>query len=267
MLITTDGLITRSYPAGDHDHVIHLVTPEHGRLSVMVKGSQSKKNPHAAITQVFTYGNYELSRKNGELYWLRGGSVLKSFYGLTEDLSDMALAAYICDVTSELSAEGENADEILRLALNSLHMLSQKSRSRTIVKAVFELRAATTTGFMPDLSGCEACGESFPENSYLDIMNGSVICADCRTKLNQQHPFSNAKAWAELGERRVICPMTATTLATVRFVAFASPKKIFSFTLTDREEEAIFARVAETYLLHHLERGFDTLDFYHSVKV
>ena len=95
MLITTDGLITRSYPSGEHDRIVHLVTPEHGRLSVMVKGGQSKTNRHAAITQLFTYGNYELYHKSGEMYWLRGGSVLHSFYDLTSDLTAMALATYL----------------------------------------------------------------------------------------------------------------------------------------------------------------------------
>ena len=163
MLITTDGLITRSYATGDGDHVIHLVTPEYGRLSVMVKKGRGKKNPFAAITQVFTHGNYELYQGNGELYWLRGGSVLHSFYSLTEELSDMALASYICDVTSELSGEGENADEILRLALNTLHVLSNTSRSRTAIKAVFELQAATLAGYPPDLSGCGRAVRSIPK--------------------------------------------------------------------------------------------------------
>ncbi len=267
MLITTDGLITRSYPAGEHDRVIHLVTPEHGRLSVMVKGGQSKKNPHAAITQSFTYGNYELYHKSGEMYWLRGGSVLHSFYELTSDLTSMALATYLCDVTSEVTGEGESADLILRMILNTLHAISSGQKSPTLIKGVFELRAAAMTGYMPDLGGCAVCGAANPENSYFDIMNGSVICADCQSSFNRQRSAVDMMEANELGERRIICPMTASTLAAVRYAVLAPHKKIFSFALADKEEELNFARVAETYLLHHLERGFDTLDFYHSVEV
>ena len=267
MLITTDGLITRSYPSGEHDRIVHLVTPEHGRLSVMVKGGQSKKNPHAAITQLFTYGNYELYHKSGEMYWLRGGSVLQSFYELTNDLAAMALATYLCDVTSELTGEGEQADDILRMLLNTLYTLSCGKKSLTLVKGVFELRAAAMTGYMPSLGGCSICGTAYPEHSYLDIMNGSVICADCQSSFNRQRSTVDMMEANELGERRIICPMTANTLAAVRYAVLSPHKKIFSFALTDNEEELNFARVAETYLLHHLERGFDTLDFYHSVEV
>jgi len=116
---------------------------------------------------------------------------------------------------------------------------------------------------MPSLEGCSVCGASHPEQSYFDIMNGGIICADCQTAFNRQRSELDA---AELGERRIICPMTASTLAAVRYAVSAPAKKIFSFVLADKEEEMFFSRVAETYLLHQLERGFDTLDFYHSIE-
>ncbi len=264
MLITTDGLITKSYPAGEHDRIIHLVTAERGRLSVMVKGGQSKKNPHAAITQLFSYGNYELYHKSGELYWLRGGSVEHSFYELTLDLTRMALAAYLCDVTSELTGEGENAELILRTTLNSLYALTTGQKSPEHIKGVFEMRCMALSGYLPDLDACASCGETYPELAYLDVMNGCFICSDCQTKLNQQL-LTPQNETNELGERRIICPMTPTVLEAVRYAIYAPHKKIFSYPLDKREEEMDFGRVTEAYLLHHLERSFDTLDFYRSV--
>ena len=35
MLITADGIVIRTYPVGDHDSVVHILTEEHGRLPVM----------------------------------------------------------------------------------------------------------------------------------------------------------------------------------------------------------------------------------------
>ena len=48
MLITVNGLVTRSYLSGDHDRVIHIITEDHGRLAVMVKGGNSKRGGGAA---------------------------------------------------------------------------------------------------------------------------------------------------------------------------------------------------------------------------
>lgn len=265
MLITTDGLVTRSYASGDGDHILHLVTPSMGRLSVIVKGGKKQGGRLTPITQLFTWGNYELYHK-GDMYWLRGGSVLTPFYELTADLSSMALGAYLCDITSDMTGEGENAEALLRMLLNALYLIKRGDKPHVVIKGAFELRALALSGYCPDVESCHICGEAQPNLCYMDIMNGQMLCADCQTSLNRQRVVDEETRREMLGERRIICPMSASTLAAVRYVLSAPDKKIFSFDLTGTEERHAFARVAETYLLNHLERNFDTLHFYHSVR-
>jgi DNA repair protein RecO (recombination protein O) len=268
MLITTNGLVIRSYPSGNSDRVIHILTEDRGRLSVMVKGGSSKKAGAAdPCTQLFTYGNFELYLgKGGDLYWFRGGSVLRSFYDLTTDLTHMALAAYLCDVADDFTPE-ETAEEetalLLKMLLNSLYVLDNGQKPPTLVKAVFELRSAALMGYCPDLSGCSLCGEPYPENAYLDVMNGRLICADCQTKRNRL--VGAEKSDEATGARSIICPVSASVLAALRYVLTAPDKKIFSFSMKDSEEERSLERATETFLLNQLERDFDTLHFYRSV--
>lgn len=272
MLITVNGLVTRSYPSGDHDRIIHIITEDRGRLAVMVKGGNSKRGgQYAACTQLFTYGNYELYRgsNGGDLYWLRGGSVQNSFFNLSASLSRMALASYLCDVATEFTehnAEGAETAELLRMLLNSLYVLNKGERSPSLVKGVFELRTAAMMGYQPNLMGCSVCGEGYPSEAYFDIMNGCLICADCQTKRNRMAGRIQS-AEEELGERSIICPVSASVLAALRYALTAPDKKIFSFSLADKAEEADFARAAETFLLNQVERDFDTLRFYRSVEV
>ena len=268
MLITTNGLVIRSYVTGNSDRVLHILTEDHGRLSVMVKGGGSKRaGTTDPCTQLFTYGNYELYRgKGGDLYWFRGGSVLIPFYGVTADITRMALATSLCDGTDDLTPEEAAEEEtslLLKMLLNSLYVLNNGQKPPNLVKSVFEFRSAALMGYCPDLSGCALCGEESPENAYFDIMNGRIICADCQTKRNR---LSDVRQVEEaLGERSVICPMTSSVLAALRFILFAPDKKIFSFSMKDTEEEHALDRVTETFLLNHMERDFDTLHFYRSV--
>lgn len=269
MLITVNGLITRSYPSGDHDRVVHMITEDRGRLAVMVKGGNSKRGGHtAACTQLFTYGNYELySSGGGDMYWFRGGSVLSSFYNLTASLPRMALAAYLCDVASEFTERevgSEESSSLLRMLLNSLYTLNKGNRPPALVKGVFELRAAAEMGYRPDLLGCSLCGEGFPREAYFDIMNGCLVCADCQTKRNRLAGRIHSQE-EELGERSIVCPISASVLAAIRYAIAAPDAKIFSFSLSDPEEERGFAHAAETFLLNHLERDFETLVFYRTV--
>ena len=271
MLITVNGLVTRCYPSGNHDSIIHMITEDRGRLAVMVKGGNSKRgNATASATQLLTYGNYELySGKSGDLYWLRGGSVLHSFYNLSTDLARMALATYLCDVASELtdkeSGGGEESATLLRMLLNSLYTLDRKTKPTAIVKGVFELRAAALMGYQPNLVGCAMCGEGYPDLAYLDVMNGRLICADCQTKRNRLAGRIVEQEEAILGERRIVCPVSPSVLAAMRYALSAPEGKIFSFALKDESEERDFERVAETYLLNQIEQDFDTLHFYRSV--
>ena len=267
MLITVNGLVIRSYPSGNHDRVIHILTEDRGRISVMVKGGSSPKTSAAqACTQLFTYGNYELyDGKGGDLYWFRGGSVISSFFDLTADLSGTALAAYLCDVASELTVEdmqdAEDSRELLRMLLNSLHVMLHGLKPLPLVKAVFELRAAAIMGYMPDLTGCDMCGEVYPENAYLDIPDGRIVCADCRAKKISLQDL--AREWQEQdGRKRPICPLSSSVLMAMRYILTSSPKKLFSFAMKDQEEEISLGRATEGFLLHHLERDFDTLHFY-----
>ena len=271
MLITVNGLVTRSYPSGDHDRIVHIITEERGRLAVVVKGGNSKRGSlTAACTQLFTYGNYELYSGSGgdDLYWLRGGSVLRSFYNLSASLSRMSLAAYLCDVASELTDKdaviGETMD-LLRMLLNSLYTLDHGEKSPAIVKGVFELRAAAMMGYRPNLVGCAFCGEGYPSEAYFDIMNGRIICSDCQTKRNRMAARLAEEAY-ELGERSIVCPLSSSVLAAIRYALTAQDRKIFSFELKDPEEERAFDHVAETFLLNQLERDFETLRFYRTVE-
>ncbi|MGN1445746.1 MAG: DNA repair protein RecO [Eubacteriales bacterium] len=273
MLITTDGLVARVFDGSGTDRYIHLLTPTRGRLTVTIKNGQSGRASIASYTQLFTYGNYELYEKN-KRYWLRNGSVAHTFYNLTTDLEKMALASYLCDLTCEMTndEEGEETDPaeesgaLLRMLLNALYVIHTGEKPAPIVKGVFELRAAAMAGYAPSVVGCALCHEGHPVESYLDVMNGRLICADCQTKRNRAGGMMIQMQDNELGERSILLPLSSSVLAAVRYALGAPEKKIFSFTLKDKGEEAAFAKVAETFLLNHLERGFDTLDFYHSVK-
>lgn len=274
-VFTADGLVVRVYPRGEGDRLIQLLTKDRGRLSVIVRHGQSGRDRLATVSQLFTWGNYELSESHGAL-WLRSGTVLSSFYSLSCDLTRMALAAYLCDLAGEVvnaaeppepgEAEPDEmaqfGERLLRMLLNSLYTLEQGTKPPALVKGVFELRTAALAGFCPDLEACAHCGDRYPAESYLDVMNGRLICDTCKQRLNRGGLGELADE--ELGERSILVPLSVSTLAAMRGALAAPDKRIFSFSIQEPEAEA-FAGATETFLLNHLERGFDTLQFYHSV--
>jgi DNA repair protein RecO (recombination protein O) len=156
-----------------------------------------------------------------------------------------------------------DASEILRMTLNTLYCISRQQKPYDQIKAVYELFAAKISGYEPDLSGCTVCGCQSPESVWLDIMNGGLVCGECLHQKTGNLPLPEVD---EYSARNILVPLDSSALASLRYVCTAPLERIFAFSLTSEDSMSYFCRAAETYLLNHLERGFDALDFYHSVK-
>ena len=74
--------------------------------------------------------------------------------------------------------------------------------------------------------------------------------------------FSVAERVDEFGDRMLYLPMPRGVRAALSYVANAGEKRVFSVRLADDISLRYFADIAEAYLLHHLERGFPTLENY-----
>ena len=265
MAFATDGVITRIRDVGTSDKLLYIITPEHGRLAVMVKGGRSPSSKTRSISQLFTYGNFEINKSNST-YWLRAGSVIEPFYDISKDIERVALASYLCDLANELTdEEDEDSGEIMRLLLNSLHLIGKGEKPLALIKSVFEMRAAVMSGFSPELSYCAYCKEKYADFMYLDVMGGKLICTDCMAKRGNSSPRIS-KDFEDVPEASILCGVSPSVLAALRFIAGAPQGKIFSFELKDEGELSDLARVTENYIVSHLGRSFDSLEFYKALK-
>ena len=68
---------------------------------------------------------------------------------------------------------------MLRLALNTLYVLSEEERDKDLIIATFKLRALKILGYMPQIQKCNICGKT--ENfKYFSINNNGYICQECK---------------------------------------------------------------------------------------
>ena len=150
------------------------------------------------------------------------------------------------------------------MSLNTLYAIEKKLCSREQIKATYELFAAGISGFAPDLSTCSRCGTNeYGDGLWLDVMNGSIICASCQSKRSGSLPMPETDVFET---RNILLPLDESALAAMRYVLGAPLQRIFAYGISDEQTLSLFCRAAENYLLHHLERDFDTLHFYKSVS-
>lgn len=256
-----DGVVVNSLDKGDNNRYLSVLTAKKGRITLLAKGSHSLRGEQRAISQMFTYANFEYYER-GEIAILKGGSPIHSFYTLSDNMDHLNLATYLCEVVCELTDEGVEAEDMLRMLLNSLYALCTDRYPSELIKGAFEWRAASLSGYEPMLLSCHRCGCAVEDGAiYLDVMNGGVVCAECIRR-------GSGTPHTEDGEglRDLLCPLSPASLAALRYCATAPLSRLLSFELTDGEDQRLFSAAAETYLLSHVGHGFRSLDFYRDMK-
>ena len=113
------------------------------------------------------------------------------------------------------------------------------------IKAVFELRALSISGYMPNILACANCGTYETPVMYFDVDGVCIYCENC--------PKAGAVA------------VPKTVMTAVRYICLTEPGRIFGFALSP-EQMALLGRVTEQYTLRRLDRRFTTLEFYKSLQ-
>ena len=247
MYLTVKGLVMRVTNYNDHDALLTVLTQNNGKLTMKARGLRRKNSPLIAPCQLLAYSEFVLFENKG-FYTINEAHTVSLFHGLRNNLQKLYLGFYFSQVIDVLSQEDSPNPELLRLILNTLHVLSSTDTKELLIKAVFEFRCACIAGFMPDLNGCSRCGGDLPDR--FDVSTGLMECAGCRG------PESDG----------IRMPISPSVLTALRYIASCDPKKLFSFTVGD-ESLLNLSRVTELYLTTQLERGFSALDFYKSLLI
>ncbi len=255
--IKKNGLVIQEKDLGENDKLLTVLTERYGKVFVVAKGAKSVRNRHMASCQLFSYATFGL-RKRGNYYYIVDSDLIVSYYNIRTDITKLALASYICDVVNDVVQEGNNEDAILKLTLNTFFAIAKNKKPLELIRAAFELRISTESGFAPNLDACSQCESTDISLSYFDIVNGIIYCEKCKNNLfyaNAENEFS------ERGLSKPIAIISSSVLAAMRYVINCRPERFLSFNLQEDELHS-FYDVAEKFLLNQLERGFYSLDFY-----
>lgn len=247
MYLTVQALVLRITDYKERDALITLLTREHGRMTVKVRGLRKKNSPHTAACQLLTYSEFTLFEYQGR-YTVNEAHAIELFQGLRRDIQRLSLGTYFAQVAEVISQEDLPNPELLSLVLNCLFALSNTKVHDHKIKAVFELKTACYAGYYPDLSGCNRCNNQTPDR--FDISAGVLECTSCRDEYSK-------------GLRM---PVSTSALDAMRYIVSSPQKRMISFDLPE-EELIMLSQITEAYLSTQLERGFSSLDFYKSLFI
>lgn len=249
MHITTDGIVLRERAIDEFDCVLTLLTRERGIISAYARGAKKPRGTLRVPAELLSYSCFVLF-SNRERYSVDKADLDTVFMGVRGDVEKLSLASYFCELTAQAAPREENADGYLRLLLNTLYLLDTGKRACGFLKPVYELRLLTMAGFMPNLVACAGCGCYEAEEMFFLPQSAQLACGECVRSFPAD---------------QVRLPLGRGVLAAMRHILYSEAEKLFSFSLPG-PALARLEEVCECYTVTQLERRFDTLDFYRTMK-
>lgn len=243
MQTKTKGLVIREQTVGESDKLITVLTADYGLIKAFVRKAKTIKSQNLSVTSLFAYSEFSLYRSR-EAYVVDNATPIEVFFDLRGDIQTLSLAQYFAQATYFMASEEQPAPEMLRLLLNSLHLLCKGEKSHMLIKSAFEFRLMTLSGYMPDILACYRCGEYETDIMYFDIDEGCIYCKDCYRNNAIEVPLTVIKA--------------------IRFICLVDMGKVFSFNISESNMN-LLSSISEKYLLSRIDTKLTTLDFYKAI--
>ena len=242
--VQTAGLVVKEQNVGESDRLITILTAKYGLIRAFVHRAKNVKSNLVSSTQLLCYSDFTLYQ--GKTAYTVGSARVKNvFFGLREDIEALSAAMYLTELFGNLAPENSDAEDLLRLLLNSLYLLAEHKKPVKQIKAVAELRGLSDAGYMPDLVACRDCGAFETPRMVFNPVTGSLRCEDCGA-----------------GAQGLLLSLSAVTA--MRHIIYSDAPKVFQFALSDAALPEL-SMAAEQYALQQTGRTYKTLDFYHSL--
>ncbi|MDJ0496598.1 MAG: DNA repair protein RecO [Acidimicrobiia bacterium] len=172
------GIVLRSFPFGEADRVVVLLSPNHGKLRTVAKGIRKTKSRFGGRLEPFSHVDLVLY-EGRNLDTITQVAMIEPFHDLRSDLDRVVMAGVMVEVADAVAQENESSVRLFLLLQRGLRALEAGPAHADLLTA-FLLKAAETIGVAPALEHCAGCGRrdgltrfSFPA--------GGVLCEQCRT--------------------------------------------------------------------------------------
>jgi DNA repair protein RecO (recombination protein O) len=179
--LKTEAIVLRSIRYGEADRILHLYTPDHGRIGAIAKGARRARSRFGARLEPFFQINLVLHEGRGELYTVTGVDTVDARAGLRDSAAALDAAARACDAVARLFETDEPHPEVFVLLANELTLLaSGPAASRSENALAFRLKLLLAAGIVPQLGSCATCGEREHLTGF-SASAGGVVCSSCES--------------------------------------------------------------------------------------
>lgn len=232
----TKGIVINHANSKDADKILTLLTPDLGKISVLVKGAKNKNGNNMSITELFVFLDLVLYKNTGDVYLLNSAEIIEPFYNIRLDIEKIYFLTYISKLISDISTENQNSFELMQLLLNTIYLYSQNKKDNMFLVTVFQIRLLRILGFNPIIDKCFYCKTK--DVSSFSIKENALICENC--------------AKNDTGS----IYLSKSAINALKYILVSDSKKVFSFDISEKSfaELKLFIKI---YLCEKLDKQYD----------
>lgn len=204
--LKTEAIVLRSLRYGEADRILHLYTPQRGRLAAIAKGVRRAKSRFGGRLEPYFRLQMVLYEGRSELLTVTSADTVCGHSRLREHGAALDSAARACDAVARLFETADPHPGVFALLCNELALLDAgaaggRSHATLANQLAFRLKLLLAAGLAPQLAACATCGEADHLTAFSGAAGG-VVCSACEAtgfRLGQEaHTFMTGALGAAL---------------------------------------------------------------------
>lgn len=187
------GFVLREFKYKETSKIIEVFTEEIGRISIMARGVLRPKNTNLSSCQRFVKANYNLAGPRGEFYYLKDGSLIKSYSKSNKKFDIIVYKSAICDLLLRTMDQIQN-DLVYNLLDASFLAFEEAEKNWIDIFFAFLLKYISFSGYKPNFKTCGNCGrEIIYDDLFFSKELSSLICPSCKDKIYKKTYLTGAE--------------------------------------------------------------------------
>lgn len=143
------GMVIKTFPQGEYDRRITLLTKDQGKITAFVKGARRQGSRFCASSDLFVFGNFDLY-VGKDSYTVQNADIMNYFEFTRSDMEAAYYGMYFLELADYYGAEGNEEALLLLLVYRALQGLKTSSIPNRLVRIIFELKLFIIEGeFIP----------------------------------------------------------------------------------------------------------------------
>ncbi|PKL76231.1 MAG: DNA repair protein RecO [Candidatus Melainabacteria bacterium HGW-Melainabacteria-1] len=174
------ALHLRSYPYGEADLIVVLLTREYGLMRAIARGVRKARSRMSGLISPLRCNRLQLT-KGRNLHSISQAESIHAFSGLQQDYDRLMVGMGISELISRFCQEEDAMPEFYDALLSTLEVLNQSEQPRDVL-LWFMLYFLENQGYYQDWLQCQTCDQVFTplDVRFQNVLDGGLRCRACK---------------------------------------------------------------------------------------